>query len=265
VASAIDGDIVTFVSRRLKPLGDRRAAGEMAAYMKTTQPFFGVPQPQRAPIHRAMVKQFPPGTGRELEANAMRLWRAGIGDSSARRSGAAAPRRARRDSRLAPPAYRGPREMMYAACAYAEHFDEFHTPARLAFLKRLVVQGGWWDVVDWVAGRMVSPIVLTHRDSTAPVMEAWIVDRDPWVRRAAMLSQMTHKSATDEAMLFDFALRLGHEQDFFIRKAVGWALRQYAWSRPQSVAMFLRQNTGNLSPLTVREAGKNLNRTGKPV
>ena len=79
------------------------------------------------------------------------------------------------------------------------------------------------DLVDWIAGRVVSPMMLEHRSVMRPVMETWIDDGDPWVRRTAMLCQLSHKGSTDEAMLFDFALRLAPERDFFIRKAVGWA------------------------------------------
>jgi 3-methyladenine DNA glycosylase AlkD len=89
-------------------------------------------------------------------------------------------------------------------------------------------------------------------------MRKWIDDENLWVRRAAIIAQLKHKKDTDEQMLFEFCLRRAEEPDFFIRKAIGWSLRQYAWTNPDAVKKFLKSHGKKLPTLAVREAGKNI-------
>jgi len=90
------------------------------------------------------------------------------------------------------------------------------------------------------------------------IMDSALKHGNLWVRRIAMLHQLGWHDDTDEKRLFAYALRLAHEEDFFIRKAIGWALRDYAHHNPQAVRGFLLQAGETLSPLTRREAGKHL-------
>lgn len=230
--------VVEWVQGALMALRDESRAVEMRAYLKTEQPMLGISEPARRPVFKEMTLRYPPRNGSEYRANVCALWEAG------RRPG-------------------GYREMQYAALWYAEHFDEHHDAAQFPLWRRLVVEGGWWDLVDRVATQLVSPIVKKHRAKSMVVMKRWIDDEDLWVRRAAILCQVGHKEATDEAVLYDFCLRRAEEEDFFIRKAIGWALREYAKVKPESVKAFLESNQGRLSPLSVREGGKHLNL--KPV
>lgn len=223
--------IVAFIVRELGSLADARKAGEMAAYMKTDQPFFGVSEPRRRPVFRELFERFAPANAREYRANVLALWDAGRASQ---------------------------REIQYAACNYGEHFDEHHTPARLAMFKRMIIQGAWWDHVDHIAMRMVGPIVRGHPAAGVPVMRKWIDDDNLWVRRVAIICQVGHKDQTDADMLFEFCLRRADEKDFFIRKAIGWALRQYAWTNPGAVKKFLVKHKSRLSNLSVREGGKHI-------
>jgi 3-methyladenine DNA glycosylase AlkD len=79
-----------------------------------------------------------------------------------------------------------------------------------------------------------------------------------WVRRTAILCQNRHKQRTDQTRLFDYCLRRADEREFFIRKAIGWALRQYAYTAPDAVRSFINAHSAELSPLSVREAAKYL-------
>lgn len=230
--------VVEWVQGELVALRDDARAVEMMAYLKTEQPMLGIGEPARRPAFKEMTLRYPPKNGSEYRANVCALWEAG------RRPG-------------------GFREMQYAALWYAEHFDEHHDAAQFPLWRRLVVEGAWWDLVDWVATRLVSPIVKKHRAKSMVVMKRWIEDEDLWVRRAAVLCQLGHKEATDEGVLFDFCLKRAEEEDFFIRKAIGWALREYAKVNPDSVKAFLESNQGKLSALSVREGGKHLDL--KPV
>jgi 3-methyladenine DNA glycosylase AlkD len=259
--------IVETTHRALAALADAETAREMAAYMKTTQPFYGVQNPARVPIFKEMCERHAPADGSAYRAAVLSLWDAGLhGGDAEPADGWPAPIKypggkmpaPRRDSEMSPPEHRGPRELMYAACYYAEHFEEHLTPAHLPLFKRMIVESAWWDVVDWVAEKMVGYIVLTNRAAAATVMRKWIDDENLWVRRSAIISQLTHKDQTDEKMLFEFCLHCADESDFFIRKAIGWALRHHARTNPEGVKAFLKLHKPNLATISVREAGKHI-------
>lgn len=252
--------IAAFVADQLSRLGDAKKAAGMAAYMKTTQPFFGVQKPEREPVFREMCVRYAPRDGRDYRSGVLALWAAGTGGEASAPDSPhhAAPAPPRRDSAMIPPLYTGPRELLYAACTFAETFHEHIIPAHLPLFKRMIVDGGWWDLVDTVAGRMISPMMRTHRTATTPVMRKWIDDENLWVRRTAIICQLNHNAETDSDLLFELSLKRAHETDFFIRKAIGWALRDYAWAEPDAVRAFLKKHKAKLSPLSIREAGKNI-------
>jgi 3-methyladenine DNA glycosylase AlkD len=260
--------IVEFVHSELASKANAKVGREMAAYMKTTQPFYGVQKPAREPIFKEMLERYAPADGSAYRAGVLSLWDAGAHGGMADEGGPAWPPLTeypggkapapRKDSKMSPPELVGPRELLYASCCYAEAFDEHLTPAHLPLFKRMIVEGAWWDIVDWVGGSMVGHILLTNRNSAAPVMRKWVDDENLWVRRSAIIAQLKHKEQTDESMLFDFCLKRADEPDFFIRKAIGWALRQHARTNPDAVKAFLKSHKPKLAALTVREAGKHI-------
>ncbi len=91
-------------------------------------------------------------------------------------------------------------------------------------------------------------------------MDQWISDPNMWIRRTGILSQNRHKVETDEKKLFEYCLERAHEKEFFIRKAIGWALREYSYVAPASVEKFLEKNKNVLSPLSLKEGAKQLAR-----
>ncbi|HZW06468.1 MAG TPA: DNA alkylation repair protein, partial [Phycisphaerales bacterium] len=169
----------------------------------------------------------------------------------------------RRDSAMRPHRWHGEREFFYMACEFADRGAAagHHTSAALPLFKRLIVQSGWWDIVDWVGGKMIGGprgAFNAEPDKVARVMERWIDDGDLWVRRAAVISQLHRKERTDQRMLARFCLARAHEKDFFMRKAIGWALRQHARTDPGWVRSFLAKHDAKLPRLSVREASKHL-------
>ena len=200
----------------------------MAAYMKTDMPFYGVTKPGRVPIARALKAQFPPADVDDYQRKVSLLWNLPH------------------------------REEKYLAIGYAWSFKTYVVLAQIDMFERMVVEGAWWDFVDELASPIVGKIVFDDRLRMRPVLERWIEGPDLWLRRAAILCQHRHKDQTDEAMLFDFCLRRAHEKEFFIRKAIGWALREYAWTRPDAVRGFLLEHGDRLSGLSRREAAKHL-------
>jgi 3-methyladenine DNA glycosylase AlkD len=121
----------------------------------------------------------------------------------------------------------------------------------------LVTTDPWWDTVDVLAAHVVGAIVARHPETVATVDE-WLRDGDLWLARTAILHQVTYADRTDAGRLFGYCLARADHRDFFIRKAIGWALRQYAKTDPEAVRAFVREHEGTLAPLPVREAVKNL-------
>lgn len=113
--------------------------------------------------------------------------------------------------------------------------------------------------MDFIASNLIGKLVLDYPKDMWPVMDAWIDDENLWIRRTAILCQLKHKSCTDKERLFRYATLQCKEPDFFIRKAIGWSLREFAKTDPNSVQTFLVANRQELSPLSFREAAKHLN------
>ena len=129
-----------------------------------------------------------------------------------------------------------------------------HLPALLALAR----QRAWWDSVDGMAGIVGEVLQAEHQrggDGHAH-MDGALRHEDFWLRRIAMLHQLGWRADTDAGWLFDAALALAHEDEFFIRKAIGWALRDYARHAPAEVLAFATEHRLQLSPLSYREALK---------
>lgn len=226
------GQLASFVSAQLRTLANPQNAAPMAAYMKTTMPFYGVKKPERLPAYREMRIRFVPSTRREYESGVRALWRLPH------------------------------REEKYAALQFARQNDAFVTLESLPLYERLIREGAWWDLVDEIATKLVGRAQLKQRAAVRPVLRLWINDEDLWIRRTALLSQIGHKALTDQRQLFGHCLRRAGETEFFIRKAIGWALRDYSYTEPAAVRDFLVAHREQLSGLSYREGAKQLRRAG---
>jgi 3-methyladenine DNA glycosylase AlkD len=116
----------------------------------------------------------------------------------------------------------------------------------------------WWDTVDMLACNVVGPLVACWPDRLQTVMDQWVADDNMWLRRTALLHQLKYGADTDASRLFRYCTLCMHEPDFFIRKAVGWTLRNYGYHDPDAVRSFVRENRATLSPLSIREALKHI-------
>ena len=153
------------------------------------------------------------------------------------------------------------REERYAAIELLlyRRYAGWLEPARFPLIEELVVTGAWWDYVDAIAGKGMWTMLAAHPGPTGAVLREWAKDDDIWKRRTAILAQLRAKGATDTALLAD-AIRpsIGHPE-FFLRKGVGWALREYSKTDPAWVRAFVEAHPG-LSRLTRREALRRLER-----
>jgi 3-methyladenine DNA glycosylase AlkD len=204
----------------------------MAAYMRTSDPFFGVGTPERRTLLKVLVAAHAPLAQSEYQAQVLALW--GIPQ----------------------------REGKYMAVDWATRFKPYLCPQALPLFERLIREGAWWDTVDAVATHLIGGLLLNQRDLMRPVLDQWIEDDCLWIRRTALLAHLKHKVETDEDQLFTHCLKLSAEKEFFIRKAIGWALREYSKTRPEAVRRFLIQHRELFSGLTYREAMKAMARKG---
>lgn len=221
--------IITAIREDLRKAANPQKAREMQAYMKTDQPFYGVPARERRHIFRAAVKKHPINSRQQYEQVILELWQGTH------------------------------REEMYQALEVAERYKSYRDAASLLLYERLIETSPNWDTLDWIAGKLVSQLVLSNRRLEDRLIE-WSESPNLWVRRAALLAHLRHREQTNTALLSDTILKLAHEKDFFIRKAIGWVLRDYSYANPQWVKRFVENYADRLSALIRREALKRINR-----
>ena len=226
-----DSDVVAAVRAALRAAADPTVAPGQQAYMKSSMPYHGVTAPRLKQALRPILAAYRPADREEWEATIHALW-----DEATHR------------------------EERYAATALARHRTArpWQNPAALDLYRHLVVTGGWWDHVDEVASHLVGGVLAGHRDVATPVMRAWAVDDDLWVRRTAVLSQLNHKADTDIDLLRDAIEANVDDTSFWLRKAIGWALREYAKTDADWVRAEVDRIGDRLSGLSRREATKHL-------
>ncbi|HKW40703.1 MAG TPA: DNA alkylation repair protein [Gemmatimonadales bacterium] len=205
-----------------------RAAG-MQAYMKSTMPYYGVNMPALRAMTR-MLFATSPMSCREWHETILQLWR------GARH-----------------------REERYVAQILLEMkpIRDCLTPRDMPWLEEMVVTGAWWDLVDELA-TIIGDVLRRYPKQMRPLMRTWSTDTNLWKRRVSIICQLRFKRDTDLELLYANIEPSLADRDFFVRKAIGWALRQYAWTDPQEVARYVRENESRLSGLSKREALKNI-------
>jgi 3-methyladenine DNA glycosylase AlkD len=215
--------MIEAIRGELAARADPSKAPDMRAYMKSEMPFLGVQKPGRREVARIVFASFPLAGFEEWRDTVLRLWREAT--------------------------YR---EERYLAIALARdgRYREHRTMAALPLYEELIVTGAWWDLVDEVAVRLVGELDL------ARFLREWAHDEDMWKRRAAIIAQIARKGGTDAELLFDCIEPNRADREFFIRKAIGWALREYSKVDPDCVERYCA--THELSPLSRREALRNL-------
>jgi 3-methyladenine DNA glycosylase AlkD len=217
--------------RELAGAGDSDRAEGQQRYMKSELPYFGLTAPQLRALLRPHLRAYAPGSRTEWEADVRTLW-----DEVTHR------------------------EEWYVAIAIARHrvARGWRDPASLDLCRHLLVTGAWWDVVDEIASHLVGGVLASHRPEASPVLYRWAVDDDLWLRRTAVLSQLRHRADTDLDLLTFAIDENAAVRSFWLRKAIGWALREHARTDPGWVRGFVAARADTLSPLSQREALKHL-------
>jgi 3-methyladenine DNA glycosylase AlkD len=235
-----DADLVAAVRAALAGAGDAERARRQQAYMRSALPYRGIAAPELRALLRPVLAGHSLARPDDWRATARELW-----DGATHR------------------------EEWYAAIALLRHarYRPWLDPDLVPLLRHLVTTGAWWDVVDEAASHLVGGVLAGHRVAVTPVVRRWGTDRESmWVRRAAVLAQLRHRGDTDTELLADVLdanlVDSDHGSELFIRKAVGWALREHSRTDPGWVRAYVATRSELLAPLSRREALRLVDQTG---
>lgn len=222
--AAPDQHLIAAVRSALRELSDPARAAGAQAYMKSSQPTLGVRVPDVRRVAVSAAAEFPPASAGRLRATVLELWRAA--------------------------AYR---EERYAAIDLTGNRLVATDLEMLPVYEEIIRTGAWWDFADGVSGRICA-LLLAHPAEMSVLLRQWSRDPDMWIRRASITSQLRAKRATDTVLLADVIEPNLADREFFIRKAIGWALREFAKTAPEWVEEFVARHGQQMSPLSRREA-----------
>jgi 3-methyladenine DNA glycosylase AlkD len=220
--------VLAAIRSALRVAADPVRGAAAQAYMKSSTPSLGVRVPEVRRAAKAAAAAYPLESAEELRETVLDLWR-----------------RAEY------------REERYAAIDLTGLRLVAGDLGMLPVYEEIIRTGASWDFVDGVAHRICA-LLQAHREELTPVVLAWSADVDFWFRRASITAQLAAKSSTDTGLLATVIEANMADAEFFIRKAIGWALREYAKTDPAWVMDFVERNGQSLSPLSRREAVKNL-------
>jgi len=207
---------------------DPANAASAKAYMRNKSEFYGLP----SPLRRQLLKDFIAKSGyppyEQLEKMIHYAW--------------AQPQR----------------EWQYAAMEIVEKFAKKADPGLLDLCEWMITNKSWWDSVDFLAPNIAGVIFKKYPEIKMQYIENWMQSGNLWLQRSCLLHQLRDNKTADRALLFNLCERLASHPDFFIRKAIGWSLRQYSKTFPEAVIEFV--NLHELSNLSRKEALKVINK-----
>ena len=210
--------------KELKAVAIPNDAVAMKAYMKNKFEFLGVKTPARRKLAKVFFKQH---TDSVIDWNFINE------------------------------AWNNPyRELQYVALDYLEIRKKLLTPSDLPRLKKLAQTKSWWDTVDFL-DRLVGSIIARFPETKATIL-SWSCDEDIWLRRLAIDHQLLRKEETDTELLEKILVNNLGQTEFFINKAIGWALRDYSKTNPNWVKDFIERHRAEMAALSIREGSKYL-------
>ncbi|NUY79862.1 DNA alkylation repair protein [Flavobacterium sp. MAH-1] len=220
-------DFVKELKRVLDENSDKKAAEPMAAYMKNLFPYLGIRNEKRKGILKPIWNEHSAEIKSDYRNIALELWKL------------------------------PEREFHYCAMEilYKEIKNRYEKED-IGLIEKLLTTHSWWDSVDFLAKHILGNYLLAFPDEIPKVVKRFSDSENMWLNRSVILFQLGYKSKTNEKLLFGECRKHASNKEFFIPKAIGWALREYAKTNPEAVVEFVSKN--RLSPLSKREALKNL-------
>jgi 3-methyladenine DNA glycosylase AlkD len=215
----------------LLKVADAKKSLGMQAYMKSSMPYLGVQTTALRKVCKAFFVAADFETATTWEKLVLELW----GNAKYR-------------------------EERYAALYVLEDRRAlpFQKPSTMKLYEKLIVEGAWWDYVDVIAAHRVGYLLEKYPVPLHRKLVAWSKSPNMWKRRTAILAQLSFKKRTDLDLLYACISPSLGSKEFFLQKAIGWALRQYAWTDPKEIRRYLKEQGANISALSRREALKNI-------
>jgi 3-methyladenine DNA glycosylase AlkD len=199
-------------------------AGPMKKYMRGQFEYLGIKTPQRRELIKAFFGEYGLPPVEELKQIVQQLWGMPY------------------------------REYKYTALGFLDRRKRYLTPDYVPFFEKLITTESWWDTVDGLAANQVGGVLARFPEIRDEHIGRWRQQEDFWLRRTTLLFQLRYKEETDAELLYALILENLEDKEFFIQKAIGWALREYSKSDPTAVQQFVAET--DLSGLAQREALK---------
>lgn len=218
---------VNLIENILKNKSNKERALKQKAYLRNQFEFIGLTKPERAILEKEIFKSIIIKNHNELELLIKNL------------------------------IAKEEREFHYIAYSIAIKNKNLWELESIKLFEYMIKTKSWWDSVDLIASNLVGGL-LRKNPNLFKIMDKWIDDKNIWIRRSAIICQLKFKKETDEKRLFEYCLKSKNDNDFFIRKAIGWALREYSKTAPSAVKNFIEKNKEQLSYLSIKEGSKYL-------
>jgi len=214
------------LSKRFSKNEDPDRAFQMKKYMKNLFPFFGIQANPRRAICSQFLKDYGMPEKRDLFELIKLLWE------------------------------KDEREFQHFGVELAQKFKNNIEKNDLELFQWMIVNKSWWDTVDFIAPNLVGNYLRLYNQHSGQVMRKWLDSGNMWLQRTTLIFQLKYKENTDVDLLTRQILALKDSKEFFIRKAIGWALREYSKTNPDWVREFVDKT--KLSGLSTREALKRI-------
>lgn len=201
-------------------------AVRMKSYMKNLFEFYGVKSPLRKEILRTHTKSYPVPEGDKLKELVTLMWE---------------------DPH---------RELQYAAMDLMAKKTRKMDNSWFSFFENLILTKSWWDTVDWIAPNGSGRLFQKYPKQILPITNRWNSSDNIWLQRSSIIFQLKYRHETDFDLMKVYILEHASSKEFFVRKASGWAIRQYSKYNPLAVSDFIGEHKDQLSGLTIREGLK---------
>lgn len=197
----------------------------MEKYMKNNFEFYGVRSPIRKNVFKQVMKEYEIPTAQEYKFVVLKMMQ------------------------------HTKREMNYCGIDLAIKCQKkYSNIIDLDYISTLIVTRSWWDSVDTIAPKLLGNYLLNYPEMTSKVLKEYKASSNIWLYRSCVLFQLKYKDKTDADLLFEICTHFKDSKEFFVQKAIGWALREYAKTDADATYRFV-DNT-NLAPLSKKEAYK---------
>ena len=222
--------LISALRRELAAAAKPTDAPQMQSYMKSSMPYYGVKATPLRKIAKDVFARFPLESFEDWHDTVLALWRKAK--------------------------FREERYCTIELCGY-KPYKRYQTLDTLPLYEELIVTGAWWDFVDPIAAHRLGDLLRSYPKPMKACFLQWSVDDNMWKRRGAILSQLRFKDETDLKLLYQCIKPSLESDEFFLQKAIGWALRAYAWCDIAEIERYVEANQHRLSKLSQREALKN--------